>query len=188
MKNVASWYALPETQDTLVPVSNTAANGRKILQYGYYYTPRCNYTPRYKIVERPEISPIPDVLIPLKEHAEEYVRTVIKPSHNISFDQCIVNRYLPREGISPHRDDIFTFGPVIACYTFLAGREMEFQDCDDSHIRYFLHTKPNTMYIMTGDARYKWTHQMRSRKNDVVNGLKVPRAECFSVTFRQIDK
>lgn len=199
MQRVATWYKLPETQAQLQPVSDSA-KGRKVVHYGYQYI----YTPRHRISQKPKVTPIPDVLIPLKEHAEQYVKTVFAdlrtvgsedsscsasdPSCDISFEQCIVNRYLPGEGISSHIDNVNEFGPVIACYTFLAGREMEFHDCDKSQNKCVLYTKPNTMYIMCGDVRYKWTHQMRGRKNDVVHGLKIPRAECFSVTFRQINR
>lgn len=56
---------------------------------------------------------------------------------------------------------------------------------------YCLYTEQDTMYIMSDEARYKWKHQMRSRKNDKVDSMskcQLPRKECFSVTFREVGK
>lgn len=175
MKNVVNWYALVYTQAQLQPVTNSD-NSRQVIQYGYQY----DYT--HKTAMKQKIDYIPDILIPLKEYAENYIRAKINPAISICFNQCIINRYIPGQGISAHIDS-FTYGPYIACFTFLSGRDMEFTD---SKTNYILYTKPNTMYIMTGNARYKWRHQMKGRKNDIVENIKILRGECFSVTFRYV--
>ncbi|WIE39374.1 hypothetical protein G6L16_000940 [Agrobacterium tumefaciens] len=41
--------------------------------------------------------------------------------------------------------------------------------------------------VLLGDAgRYDWTHEIRSRKSDVVNGLRTARRRRVSLTFRKV--
>lgn len=51
-----------------------------------------------------------------------------------------------------------------------------------------LYVEPNTIYIMSGDARYKWTHEMPSNFNDVIDGEKIKRGRRISITFRNVPK
>lgn len=45
---------------------------------------------------------------------------------------------------------------------------------------------PLSMYILTEDARYKWTHGITYDKFDSVYGDMIPRDERISITFRKI--
>ena len=92
------------------------------------------------------------------------------------WNQCIINRYLPGQGIGAHID-VKSYGDHIVCFTLGSGREMEFTRDDDN---YCLYTEPRSAYVMSGDSRYKWKHQMRLRKSD--SG--VSRSVCYSITFR----
>ena len=143
------------------PISAQATEKtRKVIQFGYEY----NY--QNKNTFKP-IQPIPNVLKKLLE---------LLPS--VNYNQCILNRYLPEQGINPHIDNV-AYGETIACFTFLGSREMEFDKDEES---FCLVTEPGSAYIMTGDTRYKWRHQMRGRLFD----NKKRRTEYFSVTFRQV--
>ena len=48
------------------------------------------------------------------------------------------------------------------------------------------YVKPNSVYIMTGDSRYKWTHEMPSTKSDKVDDKKILRSRRVSITFRNV--
>ena len=93
-------------------------------------------------------------------------------------NQCLINRYLPGQGIGAHIDKV-EFGDTIVCFTFGSGREMVFSLGDTA---YNIRTEPLSMYVMTGDSRWKWKHEMKQRKSD--NGI--PRGTVYSITFREI--
>ena len=95
------------------------------------------------------------------------------------FNQCIVNRYGPGQGINKHIDSV-NYGNTIACFTFLSGAEMEFTRGWDT---FRLYTEPNSLYVMSGESRYDWKHQMRCRKSDPRNGKRGVR---YSITFRKV--
>jgi alkylated DNA repair dioxygenase AlkB len=107
---------------------------------------------------------------------------LIDPSHE--FNQCIINKYEPGQGINKHID-IKAYGPVIGCFTFGSGAVMTFRRKDEVH---HLYVKPNSLYIMSGESRLLWTHEMPSRKSDMVEGKKIPRGLRISVTFRHVPK
>ena len=49
-----------------------------------------------------------------------------------------------------------------------------------------VYVKADSLYVMTGDARYQWTHEMPSRKSDMVDGARVKRGRRVSITFRSV--
>ncbi len=201
MNQVTKWYNSPEIQTSFFPVSNNA-NSRKVLQFGYGSADSYNYSANQFSSRRTDdacqeldvhqkIEKIPEILVPLKEFAEKYITDCCdcnsNENVNVNLNQCIINRYLPGQGIAPHIDSL-SYGPYVACFTFLSGREMEFTNSNTKE-KYCLYTDQYTMYIMADDARYRWKHQMRSRKNDKVDSrskCQLPRKECFSVTFREV--
>jgi alkylated DNA repair protein alkB family protein 8 len=140
-------------------------SGRKVVQYGwlYDYTRKCVTTP---------LEPIPELLTELLKGI---------PEHNLI--QCIINRYLPGEGIVAHTDSR-DFGACIYCFTFGSGADMEFTR--DGYPKYTLHPEPYSLYVMTGDSRYVWKHAMPRRKSDLVNGSKKQRNIRYSITFRSL--
>ena len=90
------------------------------------------------------------------------------------FDQCIVNNYYKNQRISKHIDSL-TFDKIICCLTIGTepGGIMRFSY--DEHKKDII-VKPNSLYIMSGDARYKWAHEMLSNKGD----------RRISITYRTI--
>ena len=156
------------------PVS-AAANSRATQQYGFIY----DYKAR-KVGSACE--PIPDFLENLRRQLTEKCR---KESHEISddyFNQCIVNNYMPSQGINMHTDHN-VYGAIIGCFTLGSGATMTFRNGQDKQE---LYVEPDSLYIMTGDARYKWTHEMPARKSDMVDGTKHIRGRRVSVTFRHV--
>lgn len=146
---------------------------RQVQHYGYKY----NY---YNHTIREPCEPIPEFLLPLIEILRnKCIENNLEP---LPFNQCIVNSYLSGQGISKHIDTL-SYGPIIGCFTISHGASMIFRK--DSIIEQYV--KPNSLYIMSGDARYKWTHEMPSRKSDIVNHKKIKRGRRISITFRYVE-
>jgi len=97
-------------------------------------------------------------------------------------NQCIVNDYQPGQGISKHVDAA-GYGPVIGSFTLGSGAVMTFRHKD---LVEDVYVKADSLYVMTGDARYQWTHEMPSRKSDMVDGTRVKRGRRVSITFRSV--
>lgn len=143
-----------------------SANSRRVRQYGYIY----DYTNR-GVEEKAES--IPDVMAEL---------LTLIPSNPCDFNQCIVNHYRPGEGISAHIDSP-KFGPVIACFTINGGIEIEFRRNEKVEK---LYVEDNSLYIMSGEARSRWTHSISPRLYDTVNGTRIRRVLRHSLTFRHV--
>ena len=153
---------------------SASQNGRKVQHYGFYYdysTGKIN-TPA---------EPIPAMLQELVTIAEERCKEARLFS---KFNQIIVNKYEPGQGIFPHIDNR-NYGPVIACFTFSSGGGMVFQKGSE---KYELYTVPNSLYIMSGDARNEWSHSMPARKTDTVNSKRLNRGTRISVTMRWVSQ
>ncbi|MDO8837790.1 MAG: hypothetical protein Q7V31_02600 [Parvibaculum sp.] len=46
--------------------------------------------------------------------------------------------------------------------------------------------EPRALLILTGAARYDWTHETPARMADIVEGKKRPRGRRISMTFRNV--
>ena len=142
-------------------------NSRKVQHYGYLY----NYKTG-KTKEKGE--PIPDEF--------EFLISILSEKFGKKFNQVIVNNYEEGQGISAHTD-VKEYGDMIGCYTIGSGATMTFskgeKKCD-------LYVRSKSLYVMTGESRYEWKHEMASRKSDVVNDIKVKRGRRISITFRYV--
>jgi alkylated DNA repair dioxygenase AlkB len=49
-----------------------------------------------------------------------------------------------------------------------------------------VYVAPDSLYIMSGEARYIWKHSMLSRKTDMVDGKRIKRGRRISLTFRNV--
>lgn len=163
---VLSFLESDDTSQYLSGVKNSTgqvgANSRQRMMFGYDYE---NGLPA------PDIPPVICEL-----------RDLISDQLGVQFDQAIVNRYLVGQGINKHIDRTEVYGPFIACFTLGSGAEMEFTRSGYDTCK--LYTEPRSCYVMSGESRYDWQHQMRPRKTDVVNGKRVNRGIRWSVTFR----
>jgi alkylated DNA repair dioxygenase AlkB len=98
----------------------------------------------------------------------------------LGMNQVIVNEYEPGQGISAHIDSA-AYGGTILCYTIGSGATMRFTYNEG---KMDLYVAPRSLYIMEGEARYDWKHEMIARKSDVIQGKRVARGRRLSVTFR----
>ena len=143
---------------------------RQVRQYGYAY----DYGK--KNIGQP-IQPFPDCVKKLLHLIPDTDEN--KLDYAEYFDQCIANRYLSGEGISKHIDHK-SFGNIIACFTLQSGTEIEFSKGSDIKKIY---VNPRSLYIMRGQCRWYWAHQIRPRTRD--NGI--PRGIRWSITFRNVN-
>ena len=157
-------------------------SGRAVLHYGFYYSYRGRRGTR---VEAP---PLPTELAPLLaiiRQAIDSTGRIVVPS-DMPLDQCIVNRYMPGQGIGKHTD-AREFDDFICCFTFGHGAEMEFTRQGHDSVR--VYTQPASLYIMSGEARHTWQHQMRGRRSDpspAGTGRISRQGPRYSVTFRSL--
>lgn len=155
----------------------SSSNSRKVLQYGYSYA--------YDKSGIKQIADIPELYKNLIDVNKINNCLGIKLLDKNNFNQLIINEYKPKQGIHKHVDHVKYFGPVIMCITCGSGINMEFS-IGEEIINFYV--EPYSMYIMTGDARYKWKHGIRSTGFDTVtknNKLeKIARSTRYSITFR----
>jgi len=145
---------------------------RRVQHYGYIY----DYRTR-AISKDMKLGPLPDWLDELGKKLVERNIFQTRP------DQVIINEYKPGQGISAHIDCVPCFGNVIASLSLGGAVDMNFQRSDQ---RVSLRLEPQSLIVLKEDARFKWQHSITARKNDSVEGKKVPRSRRISLTFRTV--
>lgn len=147
-------------------------------------------------------------VLPAHTHALLFPRAGAPPQAR----QAIVNLYRPGEGIAPHVDLLDRFGDGIVGVSLGSGCAMRFRrasprrgaaQCpgahsmpdtpdvegdDDGHTVFLPH---GSVYVMSEEARYRWTHGIDRRTEDWVQdsvgsdaGRWVMRSLRVSITFR----
>lgn len=101
-----------------------------------------------------------------------------------AFDQMLVNEYLPGQGIALHRD-YEPFDRTVASLSLLAPCVMQFHHVASGR-RAELLLERRSLIVLTDEARYDWEHGIARRKNDVWQGVKLPRSRRVSITFRSL--
>ena len=151
------WYAV-----------GTGKNSRKVIQYGFHYDYNSGNV-------RQPAPAIPPIIMQLVQIAQDNFP-------GFTTDQCIINRYLPGQGISAHIDHK-DYDDVICCFTLGSGCEMLFTRGSS---RYSQWVDSRSMYIMSGPARSQWRHEMPARQSDRVDGVTRARGVRYSITFRKV--
>lgn len=155
-----------------------APDARVALQFGWRYQHGADIHETNPAKICSVETPFPHWLLPAKSALEEQVSHVL--GKRITFNQCIVNRYLKGQGIRNHIDHQ-VFGNVIACISVGASAFVNFWDpqtkeeCD-------LLVRSGSFYIMSGDVRTSWFHGMPMGQPMEDNG-----GIRYSFTFRTVD-
>lgn len=104
--------------------------------------------------------------------------------------QAILNLYTPGEGISSHVDLLRRFGDGIIGVSLCGSCVMRFERVgegeeeevkEDEKKVYDVYLPPNSIIVLSGDARYKWTHGIERRKGDWVLPCRGGSADDFTV-------
>jgi hypothetical protein len=107
--------------------------------------------------------------------------------------QAIINLYRPGEGISPHVDLLRRFGDgIVGVSLGDGGVAMRFARAGEDGDEHEVWLPSGSVLVLTGEARYKWTHGIAPRLRDkveVVAGegnrwMWQERGVRVSVTFR----
>lgn len=142
---------------------------RRVQHYGWRY----DYKAR-TIDAGMRIGPLPDwAAVLARQLTDEEILPEVP-------DQVIVNEYVENQGISKHIDGELCFTEPIAVISLLEPWEMVFRH-DNERKGLVLHTR--SLLVMTGDARYKWTHEIPHRLHEPGN---FRRKRRVSVTLRKV--
>lgn len=147
---------------------------RRVQHYGYEY----DYKAR-SVGADSYIGELPDWIAPILLRLRDQAIFKSIP------DQAIVNEYEPGQGISAHIDCVPCFGEVIASLTLGSGATMQFQNTKNGLVEK-LYLEERSLIVLSGAARYEWTHAIPARKSDSVDGFKIERKRRISVTFRNM--
>ena len=148
---------------------------RRVQHYGWRYDYRARH-----VDPADDLGPIPDALQLILQ------LPAIMQVFDRSPDQVIINEYLPGQGISAHIDCVPCFGPVIASLSLGSATDMLFRRRVSGERR-AIRLEPRSLILLSGPARYDWTHEIPARKSDVVEGIRNPRKRRLSLTFRTVN-
>ena len=147
---------------------------RRVQHFGYRY----DYKAR-TVTSDSYLGPLPGWL----RHFNE--RLVAKGLFASAPDQVIANEYQPGQGISAHVDCVPCFDDTIVSLSLLSQCEMVFRERLGG-AKLMVVLEPCSAVVMTGAARYEWTHEIPARNSDGIDGINVPRARRISLTFRKV--
>lgn len=146
---------------------------RRVQQYGFQYQyDRKHSTPQ-------QTTAIPGICAPLLQRLAD--RRVFVPR---APDQLIVNEYKPGQGIAAHVDHTVHFGGVVASLTLGSHCVMTLTALDKKTSHDIL-LEPRSLLVLSGDARYQWSHSIGKLKSDTLpDGRTLRRGTRVSLTFR----
>jgi alkylated DNA repair dioxygenase AlkB len=143
-------FITPEEEKDLIYVidkQNWYGNGkekRRVQEYGALYDYETHQ------VKKNTRSGLPDFLVPYVERISPYL--------SMPIDQAFVNEYVHHQGIGAHIDNPEDYGPEILSLSLGAPCVIIFAKPGEEpqHIL----VPPRALLIMSGEARYKWTHEI----------------------------
>lgn len=95
-----------------------------------------------------------------------------------------MNEYVCGEGIAKHVDTHSAFEDGIASLSLGSHTVISFAHATDPSLSVDVFIPPRSLFIMTGESRYLFTHQMPQRRTDKVDEEILARDTRLSVTFR----
>lgn len=145
---------------------------RRVQHYGYKY----NYKKR-KIDKDDYVGKLPK----WTEYLTERIYKIIGDKKLLNYakpDQLIINEYKSNQCISAHVDCVPCFEDGIVSVSIGCNGIMKFRKND---LSYDVKLKRKSFVLLSGDARYKWTHEINKMQNKNFTNL-FPR---ISLTFRK---
>lgn len=130
---------------------------RRTQQYGYRY----NYESKQALEKAPKIF------------------RSLKKVWPFTVDQVIINEYNRGQGISAHIDKIDQLGDYVAGISLGSDATFEFVRVEDKH-KEEIKIPRRSIFIMTYDSRYSWTHSLPAKKSSLKKKRRV------SITYRHL--
>ena len=143
---------------------------RRVQHYGWRYDYRAR-----QIDASMRIGPLPEWAVRLARRLVSRGLLIELP------DQVIVNEYVRDQSIARHVDSE-NFADGIATISLLESWEMVFREKRKQGRKVTQRLDRRSAAIMTGDARYRWTHEIPKRKYE----RRVARGRRISLTFRKV--
>lgn len=109
----------------------------------------------------------------------------ILPSSNERFqdlNQMTVNEYRRGQGIGAHIDTQSAFSDGLISLSLGSDSVMEFRN--EKGVKKMVHLPPRSLLLISGPARYTWSHQIVTRMTDCVDGVVISRKTRVSLTLR----
>ena len=97
-------------------------------------------------------------------------------------ENCVINEYIPPQGIGPHRD-YSDFGPTVACLSLGSDIVMDFANLEQN-LKHPILVPARSFWVISGPARFEWTHGIAPRLHDLIAGERRRRSRRVSITFR----
>lgn len=146
---------------------------RKVQQYGYRFEHNAqNLRGGY-------LGPLPDFA---QQVTARLVSTGLMPYEP---DQMIINHYTPGQGIHPHVDKTHCFEGVVGSLGLGSSCIMEFKHIETGR-RVDVFFERRTALMLTGEARYGWTHGISAVVSDTWKGVQFKRKNRISLTWRKV--
>ena len=169
----------------------SALSQRRVQHYGYAFDyAHNNVDLRQPLAERPAF------FVEALDRAHACCGAQLLPQR---FDQLTVNEYNGgADQIAPHTDTHHAFGDPILSVSLGSHTVMEFrlppplaassgvQPLPNVGQRIEVYLPPRSLLIMSGESRYAWTHAIRHRSTDMVDGRILQRGRRVSLTFRSV--
>ncbi len=147
---------------------------RRVQHYGYKYDYR-----KRMIDYSMSLGHLPDWLTPI---AQKVQRDGFLP---VLADQVAVNEYFPGQGIGAHVDCEPCFGDTVVSISLGSSCVMDLRHVENKrHVPILL--EPGSLLMLTGEARYRWTHGIIGRYDDICDGKTLKRGRRVSVTLRTV--
>ena len=122
--------------------------GRRAIQFGWRY----HHSSR-------KITPISGPNGSIPPAFDHLVRRVTRLT-GARFNQMIINQYSPSQGIKAHVDS-FSFGPLVVSISLNEDCIMSFEKTrSQSNGPIWYTVRKRSALILSGDARYKWSHEI----------------------------
>lgn len=147
---------------------------RRVQHYGYLYDYRARRLNRDSY-----IGALPDWLA---RHAE---RLASEGYFGSIPDQVIINEYLPGQGIAAHIDCEPCFGGTVASLSLGSQCIMDFAHTGSKDMAGQI-LEPGSLLVLSGEARFTWTHSIAARRFDLIDGTRTARTRRVSLTFRTV--
>ena len=100
-------------------------------------------------------------------------------------DHVLANTYPVGDGCGRHIDDQSYWTDFVVGLSLGSGATIEFQRGVSPPLSVYLPQR--SMYVLTGAARWEYTHAVTAAAFDDVEGVRLPRSERVSFTFRNIN-
>ena len=104
---------------------------------------------------------------------------------NIVPDHVLINRYEIGDGCRAHVDDINFWTDWVVGLSLGSGCTIVFSY---SQRKIPIYVPARSVYVLTGEARYNYTHEINQQTEDLVGTKMIKRNKRTSITFREISE